>query len=219
MHNFRTAVPSINPLIAEPSDKNGKLKVIFMTPSRKKAHPAWFEALERSIPLVIEAGYDEGMTFQTGCPYISGARASMLKQGLNAKGDIFVFLDDDLSWDAEDIVTLLKTPGDVVGGEVPVALSEFLRVLKPGGHAIIFVPDLEGVKADESPLYYDPSGPVTGLDLIYGHRVAMRDNPYMAHHTGFVAVTLTQALLKAGFASAESSRQPLFNLLGVGIKA
>ena len=116
MHNFRTAVPSINPLIAEPSDKNGKLKVIFMTPSRKEAHPAWFEALERSIPLVIEAGYDEGMTFQTGCPYISGARASMLKQGLNAKGDIFVFLDDDLSWDAEDIVTLLKTPGDVVGG-------------------------------------------------------------------------------------------------------
>lgn len=103
--------------------------------------------------------------------------------------------------------------------EVPVALSEFLRVLVPGGHAVIFVPDLEGVKADESPLYIDPTGPITGLDLLYGHRVALRTNPYMAHHTGFVSVTLTEALLKAGFAKAESSRQPLFNLLGIGIKA
>lgn len=103
--------------------------------------------------------------------------------------------------------------------EVPAALSEFLRVLVPGGHAIIFVPDLEGIKADESPLYIDPDGPVTGLDLIYGHRANMRNAPYMAHHTGFVAATLTAALLKAGFERAESSRQPLFNLLGVGIKA
>ena len=103
--------------------------------------------------------------------------------------------------------------------EVNTALSEFLRVLVPGGHAVIFVPDLEGLKADETPIYIDPTGPITGLDLIYGHRVAMRDNIYMAHHTGFVSVTLTAALLKAGFAKAESSRQPLFNLMGIGIKA
>ena len=118
-----------------------------------------------------------------------------------------------------DVVWCCHALEHIYPHEVPVALSEFLRVLKPGGHAIIFVPDLEGVKADESPLYVDPTGPVTGLDLIYGHRVAMRDNPYMAHHTGFVSVTLTQALLEAGFAQAESSRQPLFNLLGIGIKA
>ena len=103
--------------------------------------------------------------------------------------------------------------------EVHKALSEFLRVLVPSGHTIIFVPDLEGLKADESPLYLDPTGPVTGLDLIYGHRVALRDNPHMAHHVGFVSVTLTEALLKAGFEKAECSRQPLFNLLGIGIKA
>jgi protein O-GlcNAc transferase len=103
--------------------------------------------------------------------------------------------------------------------EVNSALSEFMRVLVPGGHAIIFVPDLEGLKADESPLYIDPTGPVTGLDLMYGHRVAMRDNIYMAHHTGFVALTMTQALFDAGFEKAEVSRQPQFNLLGIGIKA
>lgn len=118
-----------------------------------------------------------------------------------------------------DVVWCCHALEHIYPHEVPVALSEFLRVLVPGGHAVILVPDLEGLKADESPLYCDPSGPVTGLDLIYGHRVAMRNNLYMAHHTGFVALTLTQALLEAGFASAESSRQPLFNLLGVGIKA
>lgn len=103
--------------------------------------------------------------------------------------------------------------------EVPLALAEFLRVLVPGGHAVIFVPDLEGIKADESPLYIDPSGPVTGLDLIYGHRANMRGRPHMAHHMGFVSVTLTDALLRAGFSRVQSSRQPLFNLLGIGIKA
>jgi glycosyltransferase involved in cell wall biosynthesis len=104
-----------HPLIAEPTVR-GRLKVIFCVPSRIKAHPAFFEALEASIPHVIAAGFDEGMTFETGNPYISGARASMLKKALNANADIIVFLDDDLSWDPEDLVTLIKTPGDVVGG-------------------------------------------------------------------------------------------------------
>ena len=90
MHDY-----NLHPLIKQPASDDGKLKVIFCCPSRRKAHPAWFEALEASIPLVVEAGFHEGMTFTTGNPYISGARASMLKQGLNAKGDIFVFLDDD----------------------------------------------------------------------------------------------------------------------------
>lgn len=118
-----------------------------------------------------------------------------------------------------DVVWCCHALEHIYPHEVQAALSEFLRVLVPGGHAVILVPDLEGVKADESPLYVDPTGPVTGLDLIYGHRAALRGNPFMAHHTGFVALTLTEALLKAGFAKAESSRQPLFNLMGVGIKA
>lgn len=127
---------------------------------------------------------------------------------MHAMGDIGQF----------DVVWCCHALEHVYPHEVPLALREFHRVLVPGGHTVILVPDLEGVKADESPLYFDPSGPVTGIDLIYGHRGAMRDNLFMAHHMGFVALTLTRALLEAGFSSAESSRQPLFNLLGVGIK-
>lgn len=104
------------PLIAPPSEKGGKLKVIFCVPSRKKAHPAFFDSLEKTVPLIIEAGFHEGMTFQTGCPYISGARASMLKQALNAKADIIVFLDDDVSWEPTALLKLVQAEGEVVAG-------------------------------------------------------------------------------------------------------
>lgn len=135
-----------------------------------------------------------------------------------AKPDYVASMTDMGDIGEYDVVWCSHALEHIYPHEVQTALSEFLRVLKPGGHAIIFVPDLEGLKADETPLYIDPTGPITGLDLMYGHRVAMRDNIYMAHHTGFVSVTLTQAILQAGFAQAESSRQPLFNLLGIGIK-
>jgi len=135
-----------------------------------------------------------------------------------AKPDIVAPMTDMGDVGEYDVVWCSHALEHIYPHEVPVALAEFLRVIKPGGHAIIFVPDLEGLKADESPLYLDPTGPITGLDLIYGHRVAMQDNIFMAHHTGFVALTLTEALFKAGFDKAEVSRQPQFNLLGIGIK-
>lgn len=87
------------------------------------------------------------------------------------------------------------------------------------GHCVIFVPDLEGVMANELVLYHDQTGPITGLDLIYGHRRHMLTQPHMAHHNGFTKATLTEALLNAGFAKAECSRQNGYNLMGVGIKA
>lgn len=40
----------------------------------------------------------------------------MLGKALEAKADIIVFIDDDLEWEPRDMVKLLKTPGDVVGG-------------------------------------------------------------------------------------------------------
>lgn len=91
-------------------------KVIFCVPTRDKPHPACIDSIERSLPLVVKAGYEEGLAYETGNPYISGARATMLKKGLKSKGDIFIFIDDDLSWDAEDMLTLIETPGEVVGG-------------------------------------------------------------------------------------------------------
>ena len=58
--------------------------------------------------------------------------------------------------------------------EVPLALNEFLRVLKPGGWALITFPDLQQVAefivADklEDVAYESPAGPITPLDCVFG---------------------------------------------------
>lgn len=97
--------------------------------------------------------------------------------------------------------------------EVPRALGEFLRVLRPGGFALITLPDLqrvaELVAADrlEDPAYLSPAGPIAPLDTLYGHRASIaRGNLFMAHHTGFTATTLDGALRRAGFGTVRTQR-------------
>jgi glycosyltransferase involved in cell wall biosynthesis len=92
------------------------VKVVFATPTLTQPHPASLEAMERSIPLVKAAGWDEAAVYEVGCPCISHARATMTRKALDAGADVIVYLDHDLSWDPDDLVTLLQTKGDVVAG-------------------------------------------------------------------------------------------------------
>jgi ubiquinone/menaquinone biosynthesis C-methylase UbiE len=106
--------------------------------------------------------------------------------------------------------------------QVPTALGEFRRVLKPGGFALITVPDLQAVCRHiaedklEEVLYQSPAGPIRPIDVVYGHRASIgRGNTFMAHHTGFTAKTLGGRLLRAGFARARVKRSR-FDLWAVG---
>jgi SAM-dependent methyltransferase len=90
--------------------------------------------------------------------------------------------------------------------EVPHALAEFKRVLKPDGFALISVPDLRAIARHivldqlSQPLYQSASGPISALDVVFGHQASLASgNHYMAHRTGFTASTLGQCLLDAGF--------------------
>lgn len=106
----------------------------------------------------------------------------------------------------------------VHGHEVGRALAEFLRVLRPGGHALVFVPDLEDVQPTDEVLYVSPAGPVTGRDMFYGKQDLIEAMPFMAHRTGFTAATLRAALQDAGFAPVTVKRMDCFNLFGIGVK-
>lgn len=99
--------------------------------------------------------------------------------------------------------------------EVAGALGEFRRVLRGGGHAFILTPDIQAVAEAvaqgnlEEPLYTSPAGPVSALDMLWGHAASLRAGQvYMAHRTGFTADTLLQKLKDAGFAAAKVERRP-----------
>lgn len=91
-------------------------KVIFCIPTLTKPHQATLDSLAASIPLIEKAGWDEGTVYQIGCPYVSAARSMMLRKALDAKADVIVFIDHDLSWYPQDLLTLIETKGEVVAG-------------------------------------------------------------------------------------------------------
>ncbi len=98
--------------------------------------------------------------------------------------------------------------------EVPFVLKEFLRVLKPEGFLVVTCPDLQTVcqlvaedkLADAA--YVSPAGPITPLDILYGHSAALAEgHRYMSHKTGFTLKTLLQALHEAGFQTIGGKRR------------
>ena len=96
----------------------------------------------------------------------------------------------------------------VYSHEVQIMLTEFLRVLNNNGFFIVTCPNLLPVarlivedKLTE-PAYVSPAGPISPLDILYGHGVSIeRGKDFMAHKTGFTPKSLKAALLTAGFKS------------------
>ncbi len=109
--------------------------------------------------------------------------------------------------------------------EVPLALSEFHRVLAPGGFVLVTMPDLQQVASLiaegrlEDAAYMSAMGPIAPLDMLYGYRPAIAaGNSFMGHRTGFVAATLQTHLERAGFQQVRVQRDGHFALWGSGIK-
>ena len=117
--------------------------------------------------------------------------------------------------DSVDAIYSAHNIEHVFSHEVPVVLAEFLRVLKPTGFAVITCPDLQTVcalvadnKLTEA-AYRSQAGPITPLDILYGHGAAVAAGfDFMAHKTGFTETSLNQALVHAGFANMATKRRP-----------
>src|SRR5215469_2375373 len=109
--------------------------------------------------------------------------------------------------------------------EVPLALTEFIRVLKPRGLLLLTLPDLQQVAQLvvedrlEDSAYISQSGPITALDMIFGHTASLAlGNPFMAHRTGFTARTSYKLLTEAGFVEVVLRQGTSFDLWATGYK-
>ena len=106
--------------------------------------------------------------------------------------------------------------------EVPLALREFHRVLKPDGFMVLTCPDLQSVAAlvAEGKLldtaYESAAGPISAMDMIYGFRPDLaRGKLYMAHRCGFTQDVLTSLLTAFGFGARVRRRAECFDLWAV----
>ena len=95
-----------------------KTRVVICTPALVRPTDVYLKALEESVPLLDERGYDHSTVFELCCPYISHARATMLRKALDAKADVIVFIDYDLSWRPIDLIRLIE-------GECPVSAGTY----------------------------------------------------------------------------------------------
>jgi len=108
--------------------------------------------------------------------------------------------------------------------EVPTALSEIHRVLKPDGFALISSPDLETVASLilehglDHIAYQSAAGPITPHDILFGHSAAIaRGNCFMSHKTGFTCARLGELLLDAGFTTVLVKREQ-FDLWALALR-
>lgn len=108
--------------------------------------------------------------------------------------------------------------------EVPLALREFLRVLRSDGLLLLTMPDLQSVAEMiaagrcEDVAYVSPAGPITPIDMVFGHRPSIAaGNAYMAHRTGFTQARLRRMLVDTGFRRNHVFRGRNLDLWGIAL--
>jgi len=108
--------------------------------------------------------------------------------------------------------------------DIPKALAEFNRVLKPDGFALIATPDLEAIAELivngrlEDTAYQSPAGPITALDMLFGLSTSIaRGNLFMAHNTGFTADRMGRVLIETDFAEVLVKRGAHFDLWALAL--
>lgn len=94
------------------------MKVRFLIPTYRRPQEEFVSSFEKSIPVIKEAGWDEGAAWEIGHAYISYARSLLLRRALNESPDFdyIMYLDDDVCHEPDALLRILEAPGDIVGG-------------------------------------------------------------------------------------------------------
>lgn len=112
--------------------------VVICIPTLTKPYQVCLDSLEGSVPLLEKAGWKHSTVYEVGCPYVSHARSEMLRKALDAKATTIMFIDHDLSWRPEDLLTVVEAKGNVVAGTY-----RFKR--EPEEYMGSLMPDINGV--------------------------------------------------------------------------
>lgn len=99
-------------------------KVVIATPTYKKPHDAYIEAMEKSVPALDALDIEHKMVFEVGSPYISCARATLLRKALDYKADIVIFMDDDVAPGPDALAKLIEADAHVIAGTYRYKLPE-----------------------------------------------------------------------------------------------
>ena len=99
--------------------------------------------------------------------------------------------------------------------EIGGVLKGFYKVLKADGILVITCPELKSicqlVLEDKllDTAYESSAGPVSPIDMLYGHRDSIKKgNDFMAHKSGFTLKTLMSACTKANFQCVAGIERP-----------
>ncbi len=117
-------IPNPHAVLLPKEIQSQPTKVVFCLPIVQRPYQVCVDSLEASLPLLEGAGYQHQIVQVLNNPYISAARASMLRSALDAKADVVVFIDYDLSWRPEDMLKLIQTEGEVVAGTYRCKIDE-----------------------------------------------------------------------------------------------
>lgn len=130
-----------------------KKKVVLCVPTLTRPFQQTLDSIAASAPL-LDDKFDHYMVNEIGCPYISAARATMLRKALDVKADIIVFIDHDLSWKPSDLLKLIETEGDVVAGLYRFKYEdkvEYMGVLDDNADGTVKLRDDGAIKGDRVP--------------------------------------------------------------------
>lgn len=109
--------------------------------------------------------------------------------------------------------------------EVARVFDEFFRVIAQDGFAMILCPDILSVCQAvvggnlEGVLYNSPAGPISAMDIIFGHQNAIAEgNHFMAHKTAFTSASLASKLIRSGFQRVFVVRDQVYGLHALAFK-
>lgn len=207
-------------------------------PAMDRSEPSGFLSISEPAPEAAPRPAVTRLVLHVGCGAVGVGRLHPQFQGPGWR-EIRLDIDPDSRPDIVASMTDMPAIGDasvdavwsshnlehLQHHEVPLALAEFIRVLRPGGLLLVRLPDLQKIaelvaadRLDEA-AYVAPSGPITPLDMIYGHSPSLaRGNQFMAHRTGFTPTTLLKFLVHAGFVDILLRRGSELDLWGWAYK-